>query len=353
MPNICLRLCRPAVVKFEATVNRETPNPNPENHAHAPRPMSMRAARITAPRRIEIESVPVPAPSAGQVCIRLEGCGVCGSNLAVWQGRPWFQYPLMQGAPGHEGWGRISAVGDGVANFHVGARVAFLSDRSFSEYALADARSLVAAPRRCEVFPGEALGCAVNVFRRSRIERDQNIAVIGSGFLGALLIQLAARAGARVFALSRRPFAREIARRAGAAEVFGADHDSVARILCATAGEGCERVIEAAGTQDSLDLASRLIKVRGRMVIAGYHQDGSRQVDMQLWNWRGIDVINAHERSPAAYLSGMSAAADLIEGNALDPSSLYTHRFALDRLPDAFEMLEQRPAGFLKGWIGF
>ena len=47
-------------------------------------------------------------------------------------------------------------------------------------------------------------------------------------------------------------------------------------------------------------------------MIAGYHQDGLRQVNMQLWNWRGIDVINAHERDPRVYISGMHAAANAI-----------------------------------------
>ena len=50
--------------------------------------------------------------------------------------------------------------------------------------------------------------------------------------------------------------------------------------------------------QRSWDLLRRnfdeLTRVRGRLVVAGYHQDGPRQVDMQLWNWRGLDVINAH-----------------------------------------------------------
>jgi len=48
------------------------------------------------------------------------------------------------------------------------------------------------------------------------------------------------------------------------------------------------------------------------MIVAGYHQGGLRQVNMQLWNWRGLDVINAHERDPAVYLQGMQAAVDLI-----------------------------------------
>ena len=78
-----------------------------------------------------------------------------------------------------------------------------------------------------------------------------------------------------------------------------------------TDGRWCERVIEAVGLQWPLDLAGELTGERGRLVIAGYHQDGPRQVNMQLWNWRGIDVINAHERDPQRYVDGMRAAVDL------------------------------------------
>jgi hypothetical protein len=53
-------------------------------------------------------------PLPGEVRVALEGCGVCGSNLPVWEGREWFTYPLQPGAPGHEGWGEVAAVGDGV-----------------------------------------------------------------------------------------------------------------------------------------------------------------------------------------------------------------------------------------------
>lgn len=313
----------------------------------------MNAARIVAPRQLEIATVPLPVPGPGQVRIRVEGCGLCSSNLAVWQGRPWFKYPLDVGAPGHEAWGRINALGAEVKNFKIGERVGFLSDQSFAEFALSEAVTLVRAPERSEVFPAEALGCAVNIFRRAHIHRNQTVTVIGSGFIGALLIALAVQHSARVLALSRRPYARLIARCAGANAAFAVDAAAIDRIMDLTSGAGCDQVIEAAGTQETLTIASRLVKVRGRLIIAGYHQDGPREVNMQLWNWRGIDVINAHERNPNAYVSGMGAAADLIDHGTLDPSFLYTHRFSLARLGEALDTLEERPEGFLKGWIAF
>jgi threonine dehydrogenase-like Zn-dependent dehydrogenase len=106
-------------------------------------------------------------------------------------------------------------------------------------------------------------------------------------------------------------------------------------------------VVECAGTQSALDTASRLVAERGRLVVAGYHQDGTRRIDLQSWNWRGIDVVNAHERDPAAYVQGMREAAEL----DLDVDRLLTHRFPLERLGDAFAAAVERPPGFVKAWV--
>jgi threonine dehydrogenase-like Zn-dependent dehydrogenase len=86
-------------------------------------------------------------------------------------------------------------------------------------------------------------------------------------------------------------------------------------------------------------------------VIAGYHQDGLRQVNLQLWNWRGIDVINAHERDPQAYVDGMKRAVDLLVAGVMDPQPLYTHRLPLDRLGEALELTRTRPDGFMKALV--
>jgi threonine dehydrogenase-like Zn-dependent dehydrogenase len=126
----------------------------------------------------------------------------------------------------------------------------------------------------------------------------------------------------------------------------------IQRVRVLTENQGCDRVIEAAGQQEALDLAGELTRVRGRLIIAGYHQDGVRQVNLQLWNWRGLDVINAHERAPEIFMEGMRAAVDLVATGKLDPSPLYTHRFDLDQLPEAFQAMRHRPDGFLKAWIG-
>ena len=315
----------------------------------------MRAAVLTGPGQVRLDEVEVPEPGPGQVRVRLEGCGVCASNLTPWAGPEWMNFPTEPGSLGHEGWGIVDAVGDGVAGVSAGDRVAALSYKSYAEYDLADAEAVVPLPASLagKPFPGEPLGCAMNIFRRSEIEAGQTVAIVGIGFLGAILTRLATDAGARVIAVSRRPFSLEVAREMGAAETISMDDHQgiIERVRDLTGGVFCDRVIEAVGKQWPLDLSAELTRERGRLMVAGYHQDGPRQVNMWLWNWRGLDVINAHERDPAVYVQGIREAVDAVASGRLDPTPLYTHTFPLDRLDDALNATRDRPDGFLKALV--
>jgi threonine dehydrogenase-like Zn-dependent dehydrogenase len=149
------------------------------------------------------------------------------------------------------------------------------------------------------------------------------VAIVGMGFLGTSVAAICRHLGAEVVPVTRR------------SAVAGA----------------FERVIEAAGTQESLDVASRLVAEDGLLAIAGYHQDGPRTVDLQSWNWRGLEVVNAHERSLARQLAGIAEAARLAAAGVLELDRLCTHVFPADRLADAFEAARLRPAGFVKAVV--
>ncbi|HWV13125.1 MAG TPA: zinc-binding dehydrogenase, partial [Sphingobium sp.] len=256
---------------------------------------TMRIAVVTEPGMVRINYASLPQPGPSQVRLKLEGCGVCASNLTPWAGPEWQQYPLEPGSLGHEGWGIIDAVGEGVTGIKPGDRVTALSYASYAEYDLADESAVVSLPAALDgvPFPGEPLGCAFNIFRRADIHAGQTVAIIGAGFLGAILTQLATEAGARVIAISRRQSSLDLARSYGAAETIVMDDHSaiIHQVSELTGGRFCDRVIEAVGKQWPLDLAAELTAERGKLIIAGYHQDGPRQVNMWLWNWRGIDVI--------------------------------------------------------------
>ena len=319
--------------------------------------MTMRAAILAAPGMMRVERTALPEPGPGQVRVRLEGCGVCASNLEPWAGNDWTTYPGEPGGLGHEGWGVVDALGSDVAGIAAGDRVAALCYHSYAEYDLADADALVPLPAALdgEPFPGEPLGCAFNIFRRSDIRAGQTVAIIGIGFLGAVLTRLASEAGARVIAISRRQSSLDLARRYGAAETIAMDdhHAIIERVRALTGGRFCERVIEAVGKQWPLDLAGELVGESGRLIVAGYHQDGPRQVSMQMWNWKGIDVINAHERNRAVQLRGVREAAEAVASGRFDPAPLYTHLYPLERIGEALDATRDKPDSFVKALVMF
>ena len=315
----------------------------------------MQAAIVTGPGTIKIETRDLPAPGHGQVRVRLEGCGVCASNLGPWSGPEWMKFPTEPGGLGHEGWGVIDAVGPDVDGLVLGDRVAALSYHSYATHDLADAAAVVKLPPELDGvrFPGEPLGCAMNIFKRCEISAGQTVAIVGIGFLGALLTQLAVGAGARVIAIGRRQFALDLASKLGASEtILMHDHwQIIEQVKQLTGGRFCDRVIEAVGKQWPLDLAAELTRERGRLIVAGYHQDGPRQVNMQMWNWRGFDVINAHERDPAMYVQGIRDAIAAIVDGRLDPAPLYTHTYPLSELDEALNATRDRPDGFMKALV--
>ncbi|WP_424492881.1 MDR/zinc-dependent alcohol dehydrogenase-like family protein [Salinimicrobium sp. GXAS 041] len=314
-----------------------------------------KSAVLEAPKKVIIKEAALPEPKAGEVCIKLEGSGVCASNIPVWEGRDWFEYPVEPGNPGHEGWGVIDAVGEGVKTLKEGDRVTALTYNAYATHDIAKEESVVKLPEFLDgkAFPGEPLGCAMNIFSRSDIRKGQTVAIVGSGFLGSLLIQLAKSEGARVIAISRREFSLQTAKEAGADEIVKMDdhYQIIEKVKELTNGNFCERVIECTGKEWPLNLSIELTGERGKLIVAGFHQDGMRSLNVQMLNWRGIDMISAHERDPQKYIQGIKDAIEAVREGKMDPFPFFTHTFSLDQMEQAYHHLTERPDGFIKAII--
>ena len=317
----------------------------------------MRSATLLEPRRFRVDTMATPAPGEGEILLKVRGCGVCGSDMGPWKGIPGLEYPMKPGAPGHEVFGTVEALGSGVGGLRPGDPVTALSYRAYSEYDLARAADVVPLPPALasRVVLGEPVACAVNVAHRAGVKEGDVVVLLGTGFLGALLLQLLNLPGApspsRIVTVSRRRLSEEMAERLGVDESLTYEDDVHNRVGAATGGGMADVVIEATGKQRPLDLGGELTRVRGRLIVAGYHQDGPRTVNMQLWNWRGIDVVNAHERDPEIYKRGMEEGVRLLADGGLDLEPLITHTFPLDEINRAFSTSEERPEGFLKSVV--
>ena len=317
--------------------------------------LAYKAAVIKKPEKTEICEYKIPEPGKNEVRIRLEGSGVCASNIPVWEGRDWFDYPVKPGEPGHEGWGIIDEIGSEVKGFTIGERVTGLTYNAYATHDIATPKNLVKLPDFLDnkPFPGEPLGCAMNIFNRSDIHAGQTVAVVGCGFLGLLLIQLIKSRGAKVIAISKREFSLKAAEEAGADEMIPMDdhYEIIEKVKNITGELLFQRVIEATGKEWPLNLSIELTAEKGKLIVAGFHQDGMRNLNVQMLNWRGIDMISAHERDPKQYIKGIKDAIKAIRRNKMDPFPFFTHRFSLDEMDIAFHHLTERPDGFIKALI--
>ena len=182
------------------------------------------------------------------------------------------------------------------------------------------------------------------------------VALVGLGFMGLLMLQaVRLRGPARIIAIDTRSDALESARQFGADETY--TPDSIPDRLMMTEwgrvgkGFGADVVFENSGTSSGLTLASRIVREHGILSIVGWHQGGTRQVDMEMWNWKGFNVINAHERRPDYLMDCMRRGLSLVASGRMDTGSLISHRFYLDNVDGAFRALVEKPAGFHKAIV--
>lgn len=314
----------------------------------------MRFSQLIAPRTSAVVEGTSPESGPGEVLVRVEACGVCASELHPWQdGAP--PYPRRFG---HEPVGVVAALGPGAGAFHVGQRVTGLFKAAYAEVALARAADLLPIPDHvpAEAALGEPLACLVNAVRRTRIDLADRVAVVGLGYMGLGVLQLARLRGpARIVAIDIRAEARALALDLGADEAHHPD-DLPDDYLLTDFGQwesdrGFDVVFEAAGAAPALDLGGRLVRAHGVLSIVGFHQGGPRQVDVGMWNWKAIDVVNAHVRRQADLLESMRIGLDLTAAGKVDLGRLVTHRYGLDGVDRAYADLAAKPRGFVKAVI--
>lgn len=310
----------------------------------------MQAVQLTAPRTATVAALPDLVPAGDQVLVRVLACGVCASDLNAWLGVPGIEFPLAPGLPGHEVWGDVAAMGPAApaGQFWPGQRVTGLFQGGYAQYALASAAEIVGLPEELgdRIILGEPLACAANIVRRCAVQPGDRVAIVGFGYIAAIITQLlfAGRAHEWV-AVSRRPESRALAQQLGASAAFSFDD------VPSTLWDSFPVVIEATGVQRALDYATWLTAYSGRLVIAGYHADGPRTVNMQSWNWKGIDVVNAHERQPEVYIRGLRAGLQALTAHQLPLDRLISQRWPLSRTAEALQAAEARPPDYTKGVV--
>ena len=311
--------------------------------------------RPGTPDTLYIADLQVPEAGPGQVLIRVLACGLNPSDYQrAHYGMPGWEWPAVLGL---DVVGVVDAVGAGVITFVPGDRVVFHADTQarggLAEYAVAEAAVVVRVPDKVDsisaaAVPAAGLTAYQAVVRRLKVTADDTVLVTaGAGGVGGFAVQLAARAGARVFAT-------ESAENAERARELGAEltldyrtDDVVARVRQVTGGRGVDKVVDTVGSESATTHLGLLVHGGGLASIAG-------RPNLEELPPFGI-APSVHEIAlGAAYLVGDDRARrdlatmledllDLVAQGELDP--MVARVVSLDEVPNALVALSERRLG--------
>jgi L-iditol 2-dehydrogenase len=333
----------------------------------------MLAARLYGPSDLRVEHVPRPGPPGpGQALLRVTAVGVCGSDLHTYQDARIGDTPLE--APlilGHEFAAVVEAVGPDALDgefqpLQVGARVAvdpaqpcgrcemceqghpnlcrrlhfcglYPDDGSLCEWMLMPAHTCFPVPDSLDDAAAamlEPLGIAIHAADLARIRVANSAAIVGAGPIGLLILQLAKLSGADpIFVSDRLPWRLDLARRLGATTIDYDKEDPVRAVLDATHGRGVDVAIEAAWSDHSVQQASEMARMGGRLVLVGIPGDDRLELKHSTARRKGL-TIRMSRRMQNTY----PRAIHLAERGAVDLHGLISHHFPLERTPEAFAL---------------
>jgi len=336
----------------------------------------MKASILIAPKKLEIREISDPRPSAGQVLVKVKCVGVCGTDVAVYRGEHQAKKDVILG---HEYCGEVAEVGKGVSKYKPGDYVASEAswgcgfcewcvrgqgsfcealnslartvDGALAEYILVPVKMLHPLDRSVTLREGQGVvggATALRAVHRAGVGMGQRVLIIGPGYGGLILLQLSKLVGAQVGIVGTRN-----SRLAIAAEV-GADFtDNITEnaewektVLEKHAPRGFDIVMEAAGTLSALLAAVRTVRKGGIVLQFGTSYDCVNGLPQKDFYYREISIIGT-KGGYGCY----PTAIDLLNRHALKVEPLITHQYPLDKVGEAFEVMDKRLDNVLRAAV--
>ncbi|SDC58955.1 D-arabinose 1-dehydrogenase, Zn-dependent alcohol dehydrogenase family [Sanguibacter gelidistatuariae] len=302
----------------------------------------MKVSEVIGPgvSRIVEEEVPVPGP--GEVLVRLSASGVCASDRGAWADHAGPEPRRL----GHEFAGHVESVGENVYGWAPEAAVTGFASPAFAEHVVVAASDLFELPPNVPTWAGlgEPLACITEAVLRSGIEAGMQVAVVGLGFMGLGALQVVRSLGAEVTAFDVAAYSLELAGALGANAV----HDALS--FPAALRGTFDVVIEFSGSAAALATAGDLVAQHGTLCIGGYHHDGRRDLDVNLW-YRSVTIVSGFTSQRWRTRAALAHGLDLMARRELTFEPLVTHRFPLDAVDEAYQLFIDRPRGFVKAVI--
>lgn len=338
----------------------------------------MKSLLLSAYSHLEIADLPAPAPGPGEVLIRVEACGICGSDVHGFDGSSGRRIPPL--IMGHEAAGTIAGLGEGVRSYAVGERVTFDSLISCGECVyckrgdlnLCDNRQVVGVscgdyrrhgafaeyvvvPQRvlyrlsdAMTFPEAAMleptSVTLHAIRVTELTGGETALVVGAGMIGLLTMQVARVGGCdRVFVADIDETRLELARQLGADGTFNSKQvDVAAKMMELTGGQGVDVAFEAVGRSETVGIAIDSTRKGGTVTLIG---NIAQEVKLPL---QKVVTREIRLQGSCAIAGEYPEAIDLISSGKIQVKPLITAVAALEEGPRWFERLHAQEPNLMK-----
>jgi L-iditol 2-dehydrogenase len=329
----------------------------------------MRVAMYYKNSDVRLEEMPVPKIGPGELLVRIEASGICGSDVMEWYRIK--KAPLVLG---HEIAGEIVEMGEGVERYKVGDRVSAshhvpcntchycLSDRhtscdtlrsttfepgGFAEFVRLPAinvdRGVYPLPEEVSYDEGtfvEPLACVLRAQRIARLRPGQSVLVVGSGMTGILQVNLARASGAgRIIATDVMQYRLDSAKRLGADDVIHATDDVPARVRELNGGKLVDLVLVCTGVVSAINQALQSVD-RGGTVLLFAPTDPGITIPVSvadLFFRDGVTLTSSYAGSPADHMT----AVDLIRAGGVNVRDMISHRLSLAEAGLGFKLVAE------------
>ncbi len=321
----------------------------------------MKAAFYEAPHKVDVHEAPRPEPGKDEVVVRVEACGLCGTDQHIYRGGFLPHYPLIGG---HEMAGEVAAIGEGVDNIAEGQRVAvdpgvfcgycFFCQRAqgnhclhwssigvtrnggFAEYVLAPKANIYPIgdmPYETAAFI-EPISCVVYGLKWLQIPVGANALIYGAGTIGLLMLQLARHGGAgQVVSVDTKPEKLALARKLGATATVRAG-DTADDELRQLSELGYDVVIDCTGVPAVVEHTFTHMRDEGKLLFFGVNPvEATIKVSPYDVYKKDLTILGSF-----ALRYTFHQAIDLLENGSVDVKPLLSAQLPLERFPDALKL---------------
>jgi threonine dehydrogenase-like Zn-dependent dehydrogenase len=303
--------------------------------------------------KMSAERARIESPGPGQVLVQMKACGICHYDTKCFK-KPQ-QDPVYSARPGHEGVGIIAEVGAGVTDLRPGDKVTSVTfGGALSEMYLAERDTVARIPAEVETYEqwiSEPIACVVNCLRHLGIEPGDDVVVLGSGYMGLLLIQgLPKEYIHTLIAIDVLDDRLALAKKYGAGRTVNAAKEDPVKAVQDITGRKVDLVIEAAGVPGAISQATDMLRNGARLCMFAHHAV-DEVVPTNAWHMKGLHVMNTTPFTSKSFPKDLVDAVRLMEQGRFSQQDLISRLYTPDQLERALHELTPKPPEVLKAVV--